>query len=116
MRRHIAYLLASAVALSLISSSPLAAQTTKDKNSGLDRIEGTIQAMNAEKRSMTVRQRNRRDITWTILWDEETAITYRNEDATAADLQLGRRVIVLGRFVEDTIRLKALRIDVRSGR
>ena len=47
---------------------------------------------------------------------DETAITYRNEDTTAEDLRVGRRVIALGRFAEDSIKLKALRIEIRTGK
>ena len=65
---------------------------------------------------MSVRQRSRHNMVWTILYTEETAITYRNEDASAEDLEVGRRVIALGRFAEEGIKLKALRIDIRSGR
>ena len=63
-----------------------------------------------------VRQRNRANMVWTILYTDKTAITYRNEDAAAEDLKVGRRVIALGRFAEDSIKMKALRIDIRTGR
>jgi len=104
------------LAISLAAVPPLAAQTKKDKNSGLDRIEGTIESLDEEKRSLRVRQRNRANMVWTILYTGETAISYRNEDTTAEDLKVGRRVIALGRFAEDSVKLQALLIDIRSGR
>lgn len=113
---HRACLLASTLAFALVAAPPAASQTKKDKSSGLDRIEGTIQSLNVKDQSMTIRQRNRRNITWKVRYDDETAITYRNEDTTVEDLKVGRRVIVLGRFPEDSITLSAMRIEVRSGR
>jgi hypothetical protein len=58
VRREISSTLMLALALSL-AAVPLAAQTKKDKVSGLHRIEGTIESLDDEKRSMRVRQRNR---------------------------------------------------------
>jgi len=104
------------VAFSLAAAPTLVAQTEKDQKSGLDRIEGTIQSIDEGKRSMRVRQRNRNNMFWTVLYTNETAITYRNDDTTADDLKVDRRVIVLGRFGEDSLKLTALRIDIRSGR
>lgn len=104
------------LAFSLAAVPPLAAQTKKDKSSGLDRIEGTIESLDKQKRSMRVRQRNRANMVWTVLYTDETAISYRNEDATAEDLKVGRRVIALGRFAEGSVKLQALLIDIRSGR
>jgi hypothetical protein len=104
------------LAFSLAVAPPLAAQTKKDPKSGLDRIEGTIVSLNKEKRSMRLRQRNRANMYWTVLYTEETAITYQNEDTTTDDLKVGARVIVLGRFSEDDNKLTALLIEIRSGR
>jgi hypothetical protein len=116
MNRRSAGRLLTTLILGLAAAPPLVSQTKKDKNSGLDRIEGTIQSLNREKRSMIVRQRDRRNITWTILWDEETALTYQNEDTTEDDLRVGARVIALGRFPEGSLKLSALRIEIRTGR
>ena len=116
MTRRSAGCLLSTLVLCLATASPLVSQTKKDKNSGLDRIEGTIQSLNKDKRSMSVRQRNRRNMVWTILWDEDTAFTYQNEDTTTEDLKVGARIIALGRFPEGSLKLSALRIEIRSGR
>ena len=116
MRRGIACMLVLTVAFSLAAAPTLVAQTEKDQKSGLDRIEGTIQSIDEGKRSMRVRRRNRNNMFWTVVYTDETAITYRNEDSTAEDLRAGRRVIALGRFAEGSLELRALRIDIRSGR
>ena len=112
--RSLSCMLLLTLAFTLAASPSLTAQTKKV--SGLDRIEGTIHSLDQEKGSMEVRQRNRANMVWTILYTDKTAITYRNEDAAAEDLKVGRRVIALGRFAEDSIKMKALRIDIRTGR
>jgi hypothetical protein len=105
MTRRSAGRLLSTLVLCLATASPLVSQTKKDKNSGLNRIEGTIQSLNKDE--MSVRQRNRRNMVWTILWDEDT---------TTEDLKVGARIIALGRFPEGSLRLSALRVEIRSGR
>jgi hypothetical protein len=43
--------------------------------------------------------------------------TFRNEGSSVDELKVGRRVIVLGQFLEKgSNRLTALRIDIRTGK
>ncbi len=114
MKRSVACMLVLTLMCSIVLVSALYAQATKDSQTKLDRIEGTIQSVNKDKSMIMVRQRGSTNTVWTVVYSAETAITYRNQPSTIDEVKDGRRVIVLGKFgVKDQI--NAARIDIRTG-
>jgi len=118
MRRRLSGVLVLVAVSTLVMSPALFAQPKKDSESGLDRIEGIIESINKAESSVVVKQRQKAAANWTIVFNKDTAFTYRNVKSTADELQPGRRVIVLGRFEEpkSNNRLTAVRIDIRTGK
>jgi hypothetical protein len=118
MRRRISGVMVMVAVSTLVMTPALFAQAKKDAESGLDRIEGIIESINKEESTVVVKQRQKAAMNWTIAFNKDTTFSYRNEKATADELQPGRRVIVLGRFEEpkSNNRLTAVRVDIRTGK
>ena len=104
--------LALALVITLVIIPCMMAQVKKDAESGLDRISGTIQSIDKDTSTITVRQTNQ-SITWKVVFSKDTKFTFQNAAATVAELKDGRRVICLGKTDEKS-RLIASRIDVRT--
>jgi len=115
MRHSKSSMLALALILSLVLIPCLVAQARKDLKSGQDRLEGTIQSINKDTSTITLRQANKNNIIWQIVFDKDTKFTFRNKDASVAELKDGIRVICLGKFLEGT-KMTATRIDARTGK
>ncbi len=114
MKRSVACMLALALVCSIGLVSASYAQATKDTQTKLDRIEGTVQAVNKDKSTILVRQRGTANAVWTVVYSAETRFTYRNEPSTVDEVKDSRRVIVLGKVgLKDQI--NAARIDIRTG-
>ena len=112
MRRGIPVVMVMALVLTLVLGAGVYAQVKKDEKSGLDRIEGTIQSINKEKSTLTVRQGGGSSSIWTVAYTAQTKFTYRNEPATIERMKDGERVIVLGKYADNV--MTAARIDVRT--
>ena len=112
MKSRIPVVAALVLGLTLLTAAGVWAQMKKDPKTGLDRIEGTIQSINKEKSTLTVRQSGGGNPVWLVLYNAKTAFSMRNEKAKMEDLKDGLRVIVLGKFADDT--LTAARIDIRT--
>jgi hypothetical protein len=108
MRREISLVLC----LTLVMGIGLFAQVKKDPKTGLDRIEGTVQAINKDKSTFTVLQSGATKASWTVAYNDQTKYTLGNQPAKAADLKEELRVIVLGKFEKEV--LTAGRIDIRT--
>jgi len=116
MRRSLCAVSALTVILAL-GALPNATAQAKPEAPGLERLEGTIESLNANDSTLVIRQSNRLAVNFTIVWDKGTAVTYRNAAATADELKPGRRVIALGTFDQPKgTRMSAKRIDVRTGK
>ena len=113
MRHSKSSMLALALILSLVLIPCLVAQARKDLKSGQDRLEGTIQSINKDTSTITLRQANKNNVIWQIVFDKDTKFTFRNKDASVAELKDGIRVICLGKFLEGT-KMTATRIDART--
>jgi uncharacterized beta-barrel protein YwiB (DUF1934 family) len=111
MRRGILSLLALALAISLVLIPNLYSQATKDKESGLDRLEGTVLSVSKDKSLILLRQPGK-DMTFQLTYDQKTTFTYRNAASTLDEVKEGRRVICLGKA--DGLKFAATRIDVRD--
>ena len=109
----------SKVLLALVSSLALVpglyAQAKPEKDTGLYRIEGTVIAMNKDKSTFTVRQRNRANVVMTIAYTADTKFSYLNKPATLDDVKDSRQVICLGKLNEkESTQMTASVIDVRT--
>jgi hypothetical protein len=118
MRRNPGVVVAATMALVLaLAAVPVAFAQAKKDSTGLERLEGTVESIDAASSTFVIRQSNRRNVNFTISYDKTTVFTYRNADATVADLKTERRVIVLGKFDQPKgTRMSAVRVDVRTGR
>ncbi len=112
MRQGIPVVMILVLGLTLVLGAGLYAQVKKDKETGMDRIEGTIQTLDKAKSTMTVKQAGEKGASWQVAYDEKTAITMRNKPGKADELKEGLRVIVLGKYEKDV--LNAARIDIRT--
>lgn len=112
MRRGIPAVMMLVLGLTLVLSIGLYAQVKKDKTTGQDRIEGTIQSINKDKSTIMVKQGGTVNPIWQVSYDAKTKCTLRNKPAKAEDLKDGMRVIVLGKAEKDAI--TATRIDIRD--
>jgi hypothetical protein len=85
---------------------------------GLYRIEGTVVSLNREAATITLRQRSRTNMAWTVHYDDATSFSYRNTITSLEDVKHGRRIICLGRYEEKDGKrqLTAVVVDVRSGK
>jgi Cu/Ag efflux protein CusF len=75
-----------------------------------DRLSGTIQMINKDNSTITLRKGN---TTRTVVYNNDTKFTKRNKPGSLDEVKEGRRVICLGQF-DDRTRLVATRIDVRD--
>jgi hypothetical protein len=110
MKRGIPVMMMLVLGFTLVLGAGLYAQVKKDQKSGLDRVEGTIQAIDKDKSTLRVRQSEA--VVFQVAFNDKTAVTRRNESASMDDLKEGLRVIVLGKYENDT--LNASRIDIRT--
>ena len=113
MRHSKSSMLALALILSLVLIPCLVAQAKKDVKSGEDRLEGTIQSVNKDTSTISIRQANKNNVIWQIGFNKDTKFTFRNKDASVAELKEGIRVICLGKFL-DGPKMTATRIDART--
>lgn len=114
MKRGIASVLAVALVLSLGLVAGLHAQATKNPETKLDRLEGTVIAIDKEKSEIKIRQRKSTNIQWTVAYTADTKFSHRNEKATLDEVKVGLRLICEGSFGKDTNKMTAARIDVRT--
>ena len=110
MKRGIPAVMILVLGFTLVLGAGLYAQVKKDEQSGLDRIEGRIQEIDKDKSTLRVRQSQ--TVLFQVAYNEKTAVTRRNEPASMDDLKEGLRVIVLGKYENDT--LNASRIEIRT--
>ncbi len=112
MRRGIPVVVILALCLTLVLGAGVYAQIKKDTKTGLDRIEGTIQALNKEKSTLTIIQSGSTKASWKVIYNDQTKFTMRNKPAKLEDLKDGQRVIILGKAEKEV--LTAVRIDIRT--
>jgi len=98
------------LALALVSQG--VAQEKKAAAPKLDRVSGTIQIMNKDTSTLTVRSGN---IQRTVIYNADTKFTKVNQPGSIDELKEGVRVICVGKF-DEKARLVATRIDVRLPR
>ncbi len=114
MRRGIPAVMMFVLFLTLVASAGLYAQVKKDKATGLDRIEGTVQAINKDKSTIMVKQGGTVNPVWQVIYDAKTKVTMLNKAAKLEDLKDGMRVIVLGKAEKET--MTASRIEIRTAK
>ena len=115
MRRAVVCKLVLALVSSLVLAPGLYAQAKPEKDTGLYRIEGTVIAINKDKSTITVRQRNRANVVMTIGYNADTKFSYLNKPATLDDVKDTRQVICLGKLNEkDAMQMTASVVDVRT--
>lgn len=85
---------------------------TKTAAGKQDRIDGSVQMIDKAAKTITVRLRGK-PVQRGVIYDDKTAVTFRNKPATLDEVKEGRRVIVLGKSNEKN-QLMATRIDVRD--
>jgi hypothetical protein len=78
-----------------------------------DRVSGTIQTMNKDASSFTVRTSG--NIQRTVVYNADTKFTKVNQPGSIDEVKEGVRVICVGKF-DEKARLVATRIDVRLPR
>ena len=103
----------AAVLLALSVAAAAGAQKEgKAKAAKQDRIDGNIQMIDKNTRTLTVTVRGK-TLQRQVIYDDKTKFTFRNKPASLDALKEGRRVIVLGKL-NDKAQLMATRIDVRD--
>jgi len=112
MRRGIPTIMILVLGLTLVLAAGVFAQVKTDAKSGLDRIEGYVQAISKDSSSLTVKQRGTTQVSWKVVYNDQTKFTLRNAPAKLDDLKDGQRVVVLGKTEKD--KLMAARIDIRT--
>ena len=117
MKRIEVSLLAWMLVAAVVSVPEARAQATVDPKSGLHRVEGTVIAINKEKSTLKIRQKNRNNITVTVSYTTDTKFSQLNEPATLEAVKDNQRVICVGKPDEtDGRRLVAFVVDVRTPR
>lgn len=114
MRRSIACTLVVTLVCSLGLVAAAYAQVKKDEATKLDRVEGMVISVFKDKNEIVIRQKGQTNVQWTIAFTPETKFTYRNEPSTLDAVKDGRRIICLGTFAADKVKMTAARIDVRT--
>jgi hypothetical protein len=104
--------------LSTVLTAATAGAQARPLGGGLYRIEGTVIAVNKDASTITLRQRGRTNMAWTVRYTDTTSFSYRNTITSLDDVKVGRRIICLGRFGQEGARneMTATVIDVRSGK
>ena len=110
MKREIPLAMILVLGFTLVLGAGLYAQVKKDQKTGLDRIEGSIQAIDKDNSTLSVKQSEH--VVLKVVYNDETAVTRRNKAAEIGDLKEGLRVIVLGKFENNE--LNASRIEIRT--
>jgi len=112
MKHGIPVVMILVLGLTLALGFGLFAQIKKDAKTGQDRIEGTIQAMDKEKSTLTIVQSGATNKpTWHVAYNDQTKFTARNKPGKVDDLKEGQRVIILGKYDQNV--MTASRIDIR---
>jgi hypothetical protein len=96
-----------AIALAL-SAMPAAAQE-KEK---ADRVEGNVQSIDKESKTVTVTLRGKPN-TVQVIFGDKTEFTFRNKASSVDEVKVSRHVICVGKL-NDKNQLMATRIDVRD--
>jgi len=112
MRRSTALVMTLVLCLTLVLGAGIYAQVKKDEKSGLDRVEGSVQAINKDKSTLNVIQSGATKTTWKVAYNDQTKFTMRNSPAKVDDLKDGLRIVVLGKYEKDM--MTAARIDIRT--
>ena len=99
------------LALALVSQG-VAQEKKKAAQPKLDRVSGTIQIMNKDTSTLTVRSGN---IQRTVIYNADTKFTKVNKPGSIDEVKEGVRIICVGKF-DEKARLVATRIDVRLPR
>ena len=97
--------------LALVSQG-VAQEKKKAAQAKEDRVSGTIQIMNKDTSTLTVRSGN---IQRTVIYNADTKFTKVNQPGSIDEVKEGVRVICVGKF-DEKARLVATRIDVRLPR
>ncbi len=111
MNRTLVTLLALtlAVMVALTFTTPVCAQTEKEA-AKMDRVSGTVQSINKDTSTITVRDSN--NALRQVVYSGSTKITKVNKPgASIDDIKDGTRLICLGKF--EKTKLQAARIDIR---
>jgi hypothetical protein len=111
MKRGIPAVMVLVMGFTLVLGIGLYAQVHKDTATGLDRIEGRVQSIQKEKSTLSLQQTGG-TIVWQVVYNAQTKYTIRNKPGKVEDVKEGFRVIVLGKFENNT--MTAVRIDVRA--
>jgi Cu/Ag efflux protein CusF len=112
-KKNISILTASilGIVVGLVLAAQVRAQEKKaEATPKEDRLSGTIQMINKDDSTITLRKGN---ITRTVVYNNNTKVTKHNKPGSLDEVKEGRRVICLGQF-DDRTRLVATRIDVRD--
>jgi hypothetical protein len=99
------------LALALVSQG-VAQEKKKAAQPKEDRVSGTIQIMNKDTSTLTVRSGN---IQRTVIYNADTKFTKVNKPGSIDEVKEGVRIICVGKF-DEKARLVATRIDVRLPR
>lgn len=102
----------------LLTTAATARAQPKPQGDGLYRIEGTVIAVNKQASTITLRQRSRNNMAWTIHYTDTTSFSYRNTTTSLEDVKNGRRIICLGRYGQEGAKneMMAVIVDVRTGK
>lgn len=93
-------------------SQGLAQEKKKAAQPKEDRVSGTVQMINKDTSTITVRRGN---LQRQVIYNADTKFTKVNKPGSLDEVKEGARVICLGKY-NDKVQLVATRIDVRAPR
>ena len=95
-----------------LASQGLAQEKKKAAKVKEDRVSGTVQMINKDTSTMTVRSGN---VQRQVVYNADTKFTKVNKPGSLDEVKEGSRVICLGKY-DEKVRLIATRVDVRLPR
>jgi hypothetical protein len=114
--RHSALGVFALFVASLVLVASVSAQAKKDPETGLYRIEGTVESIEKDKTCIMVKEASSANVVWEAVYTDETAFTANNKDSSLDAVENGHHVIVLGEFEDPEkhkTRMTATRVDIR---
>ena len=113
MKGKTSIMIGLALVLSLVLVSGLSAQIKKDAKTGLDRLEGIVRSVDKATSTITITQVGDVKAQWQVVYNAQTAFTFRNGASALTEVKDGRRLICLGK-TDSKGRLEASRVDIRD--
>lgn len=117
MKGRVAAMLALVAIVSLALVAGLQAQAKQDPKTGLYRIEGSVTAVDSEKSLIQVKEASSANVTWSVTYNKDTAVTLRNDPTKVDEIKVGRQVVCVGKIPDPEkaqTHMTAVRVEIRT--